>query len=118
MLQINIGKGLTMEVEPSRFNTEVMSHIVSIGLRNVLGDAHASTTAKAYPDTYVAKSRELAERKLENLYNGVVRVAAVGGPKAPTSGFAGHLAPCEKGRSEGSREGPCCSGQKRPPRIA
>jgi hypothetical protein len=88
MLQINIGKGLTMEVEPSRFNGEVMNHIVSIGLRNLLGDAHTGATAKAYPDTYIAKSRELAERKLENLYNGVVRVATVGGPKAPTDPVA------------------------------
>ena len=56
-LEVNIGKGLTMTVDPSKFNAEVTAHVMKIGLRNILMDAHASATAKTYPDTYVAKSQ-------------------------------------------------------------
>ena len=68
MLQINIGKGIELEVDPSRFNREVMDHVIKIGLRNVLADSHANATAKADPTGYVAKSRELAEKKLAAMY--------------------------------------------------
>jgi hypothetical protein len=42
-------------------------------------DAHASATAKADPDNYIKRSRELAEKKLASLYAGVVRAQTVGG---------------------------------------
>ena len=51
-------------------------------------DAHASATAKADPEGYVKKSRELAEKKLASLYAGVVRAQSFGGPKAPTDPVA------------------------------
>jgi hypothetical protein len=51
-------------------------------------DAHASATGKAYPDNYVAKSRELVGKKLASLYAGVVRAQSFGGPKAPTDPVA------------------------------
>jgi hypothetical protein len=51
------------------------------GLRNLLMDAHASATAKADPDNYIKRSRELAEKKLASLYAGVVRAQTIGGPK-------------------------------------
>jgi hypothetical protein len=88
MMQVNIGKGLTMTVDETRFNPEVMNHIVSIGLRNLLGDAHANATAKADPTGYVAKSRELAERKLQSLYDGIVRAQSTGGIAKPTDPVA------------------------------
>src|SRR5262249_38326158 len=64
---VAIGKGIELEVDPSRFNGEVHNHVMKIGLRNLLMDAHAVATAKSDPIGYVAKSRELAERKLGNL---------------------------------------------------
>jgi hypothetical protein len=78
---VQIGKGLEMEVDTSRLNDEVRDHIIRTGLRNLLMDAHASATAKADPEGYVQKSRELAEKKLASLYAGVVRAQTIGGPK-------------------------------------
>jgi len=81
---VAIGKGIELEVDVKRFNSEVNDHIVRTGLRNLLMDAHASATAKADPEGYVQKSRELAEKKLASMYAGIVRMANIGGPKAPT----------------------------------
>jgi len=81
---VAIEKGIELDVDRTRFNRDVMEHVVKIGLRNILTDSHANATQKADPQDYVAKSRELAERKLQSLYNGIVRTQAVGGPKAPT----------------------------------
>ena len=88
MLKVQIGKGLEMEVDPSRLNDEVRDHVIRTGLRNMLMDAHASATAKADPEGYVQRSRELAEKKLASLYAGVVRAQSFGGPKAPTDPVA------------------------------
>ena len=65
-----IGKGIELDVDVTRFNSEVHDHIVRTGLRNLLMDAHASATAKADPDDYVKKSRELAEKKLAVVVRG------------------------------------------------
>src|SRR5262245_30792164 len=81
---VAIGKGIEVDVDVTRFNSKVHDHIVRTGLRNLLMDAHASATAKADPQGYVQKSRELAEKKLTSLYAGVVRAQSFGGPKAPT----------------------------------
>jgi hypothetical protein len=81
---VGIGKGIELDVDPTRFNSEVHDHILRTGLRNLLMDAHASATAKADPENYIKLSRELAEKKLASMYAGVVRVTNVGGPKAPT----------------------------------
>jgi len=70
---VAIGKGIELDVDVTRFNSEVHDHIVRTGLRNLLMDAHASATAKADPDNYINRSRELAEKKLASLYAGVVR---------------------------------------------
>jgi hypothetical protein len=78
---VAIGKGIELDVDVTRFNSEVHDHIVRTGLRNLLMDAHASATAKADPDNYINRSRELAEKKLASLYAGVVRVQTTGGPK-------------------------------------
>jgi hypothetical protein len=81
---VAIGKGIELDVDVTRFNGEVHDHLVRTGLRNLLMDAHASATAKADPEGYVKKSRELAEKKLASLYAGIVRVAPVGGVAKPT----------------------------------
>jgi hypothetical protein len=79
---VAIGKGIELDVDVTRFNSEVQDHIVRTGLRNLLMDAHA--TAKADPEGYVKKSRELVEKKLASLYAGIVRVQSVGGVAKPT----------------------------------
>jgi hypothetical protein len=81
---VAIGKGIELDVDPARFNRDVMDHVVKIGLRNILTDSHANATAKSDPEGYVAKSRELAEKKLASMYEGIVRTQSAGGPKAPT----------------------------------
>jgi hypothetical protein len=78
---VAIGKGIELDVDVTRFNSKVHDHIVRTGLRNLLMDAHASATAKADPDNYINRSREMAERKLASLYAGVVRAQTIGGPK-------------------------------------
>jgi hypothetical protein len=89
MLQINIGKGLTVDVDTKQFNEEVFNHIIKIGLKNLLGDSHAGITAKAHPTDFVEKSREAAQRKLQALYDGVTRTQGTGnGFKAPTDPVA------------------------------
>jgi hypothetical protein len=86
---VAIGKGIELDVDPARFNRDVMDHVVKIGLRNILMDSHANATQKADPTGYVAKSRELAEKKLAALYAGVVRTQAAGGGIAkPTDSVA------------------------------
>jgi hypothetical protein len=64
---IAIGKGIEIEVDLTRFNKEVDEFIKRNGLYNLLKDSHAKATAKADPDNYVKRSRELAERKLADL---------------------------------------------------
>jgi hypothetical protein len=82
---VAIGKGIELDVDVTQFNSEVHDHIVRTGVRNLLMDAHASATAKADPEGYVKKSRELAEKKLASLYAGIVRVQSVGGVAKPTN---------------------------------
>ena len=81
---VAIGKGIELDVDVAGFNSEVHDHLLRTGLRNLLMDAYASATAKADPDNYIKRSREMAEKKLASMYAGIVRVANVGGPKAPT----------------------------------
>ena len=67
---VAIGKGIELDVDVTRFNSEVHDHIVRTGIRNLLMDAHASATAKADPEDYVKKSREMAEKKLASFMRG------------------------------------------------
>ena len=80
---VKVGKGIETEVDVNRLNSTTMEHVVYTGLRNLLMDAHAGATAKDDPEGYVAKSRELAERKLDGLYRGEIRRVGVG-VAAPT----------------------------------
>lgn len=82
-MQIQIGKGITVDADLAKlglidegakgFASEVASHVVYIGLRNMLMDAHAGITTDE-PD-YQAKARAVAEKKLAAMYAGEVRVA-------------------------------------------
>jgi hypothetical protein len=81
---VAIGKGIELDVDVTRFNIEVHDHIMRTGIRNLLMDAHASATAKADPEGYVKKARELADKKLASFYAGVVRAQSVGGAAKPT----------------------------------
>jgi hypothetical protein len=75
-MQINIGKGIELDTPAfASFPKEVQDHIVYIGLRNLLQDAHASMTEeKANGGDVQALSREMAERKLAALTRGELRV--------------------------------------------
>jgi hypothetical protein len=90
-MQVNVGKGIELNVDLARLGvcpsdddlSPVAKHVVYTGLRNILMDAHASATAKADPSGYVAKSRELVEKKLAGLYAGEIRKAVARGPADP-----------------------------------
>jgi hypothetical protein len=70
MLQVAIGKGITLPVDVERLPQDVLDHVVYIGLRNVLMDSHASATAESGKD-----ARGMAEKKLASMYAGEVRAA-------------------------------------------
>jgi hypothetical protein len=80
---INIGKGIDMAVDVESLPAMALDHIIRIGLRNVLMDAHASITEKEYPDAglRVEAARAVAQKKLDALMRGEVRVAGVRGPR-------------------------------------
>jgi hypothetical protein len=73
-MKVRIGKGIESDVDVDRLfkNAEVRDHVIYIGLRNILMDAHSRCT-KEDGDDYIEKSRAAAERKLEAMYNGEVR---------------------------------------------
>jgi hypothetical protein len=54
---VPIGKGIELDVDPTRFNRDVMEHVVKIGLRNILTDSHANATAKSDPQGGEANNR-------------------------------------------------------------
>jgi hypothetical protein len=66
MTQIDIGKGLTLDVPVDKLPSASMEHVVKIGLKNILQDAHAGVKD-------VAKAREKSEAKLAALMRGEIR---------------------------------------------
>lgn len=79
-MEINVGKGITIDADLSRLlfdddyeRSTVPGHIVYIGLRNILMDAHAGIATDELD--YQAKARAVVEKKLAALYSGEVRVA-------------------------------------------
>jgi hypothetical protein len=73
MLNVKIGKGLAIDVNTDRLNGVVMDHVVYMGLRNILMDSHASI--KKDEDDFKSKSMAVVVKKLDALYNGIIRVA-------------------------------------------
>lgn len=76
-MDVNIGKGITLDVSWEDLPQNALEHVIYIGLRNILMDAHASITKDEYPDPdhLMATAEALAERKLSALMKGEVRVA-------------------------------------------
>lgn len=79
-MEINVGKGITVDADLLKlgFGYEnaghpVSSHVIYIGLRNMLMDAHAGISIDE-PD-YQAKARAIVDKKLAAMYSGEVRVA-------------------------------------------
>lgn len=68
---VNVGKGIELNVDTKRLNKEVMDHVVYMGLRNILMDAHASHTKEEID--YLPQSRAASEAKLASMYAGEVR---------------------------------------------
>lgn len=84
-MDVNIGKGITIPVTVEDLPPAALQHVIYIGLRNVLMDAHAGVTAdsvrKDNPGAsaediatmVVDHSRATAEKKLASLLAGEVR---------------------------------------------
>jgi hypothetical protein len=83
IMQVNIGKGITVDVTVESLPAKAMEHVVYIGLRNVLMDAHANVTEKEYPveADRLAAARAMADKKLAALMAGEVRKVAERGPR-------------------------------------
>ena len=75
---IEIGKTLTVAVDTTKLNDAVMAHVVRIGVRNILMDAHASVKRDdcESDQDYRAKSLAQSMKKLEAMYRGEVRANA------------------------------------------
>lgn len=72
---VNIGKGITLDLDATTLPAPVMQHVVMIGLRNILMDCHAGITKVDNPLDYVALSREKAGAKWAAMVAGNLRVA-------------------------------------------
>lgn len=68
-MDVNVGKGITLSVDTDAMPEAAMAHVVYIGLRNILQDAHAGESDRE-------AARALAEKKLAALMRGEVRVHA------------------------------------------
>ena len=89
-MQVNVGKGIELDIDLTAFSggygdlavlcekVPAVSHIVMIGLRNVLMDCHASVTAAEYPNEAERQSvaRAAVDKKLAALMSGEVRVSS------------------------------------------
>lgn len=83
-MQVNIGKGIELAIDATALPANALEHVIRIGLRNVLMDAHASITEKEFPVESERQdaARAVAEKKLAALMAGDVRVAGTRGPRA------------------------------------
>lgn len=83
MTIIAIGKGIDIDVDFEAMPANAIEHLLKIGARNVLMDSHASVTEKEHPDPLlrVEAARAMAQKKLDALMSGTVRVAGVRGPR-------------------------------------
>lgn len=84
-MKVEIGKGLALDVatETLREHAPVWEHVVYIGLRNILMDAHASAKVTDYasPEKYRAASLAMSQKKLDAMLRGEFRAAHTG-PRA------------------------------------
>lgn len=86
MTIIAIGKGIDIDVDFEAMPANAIEHILKIGARNVLMDAHANVTEKEHPDPLlrVEAARAMAQKKLDALMSGTVRVAGTRAPRGDT----------------------------------
>lgn len=86
MTMINIGKGIELDVDFNAMPANAIEHLLKIGARNVLMDAHANVTEKEFPEAEarVAAARAMGEKKLAALMSGEVRVAGTRAPRGDT----------------------------------
>ena len=75
MTLINCGKNIEVDVRIEALPQSVLEHIMFIGLKNILQDAHAGKSP--------TEARAKVEAKLEAMYKGELRIAVgTRGPKA------------------------------------
>lgn len=75
-MDVNIGKGITLSVDESKLPANALQHVIYIGLRNVLMDAHASITTETNPNDLADVAKAVSEKKLAALMAGEVRVSS------------------------------------------
>jgi hypothetical protein len=75
-MQVNIGKGLEIDIDAAALPEAAMQHVIYIGLRNILMDSHASITKETNPDDLSDAAEAMARKKLDALMRGEVRVAS------------------------------------------
>lgn len=76
-MQVNVGKGITIDIDANELPQAALDHVIYIGLRNVLMDSHASITTDEYPDgaERQAVAEGMVQKKLDALMQGIVRVS-------------------------------------------
>ena len=89
MLNVKIGKGLAIDVDPLKLPSNVLDHVIYMGLRNILMDSHASI--KKDDGDCKSKSMAIVNKKLDALYNGIIRVAGERATFEATEGEARRL---------------------------
>jgi hypothetical protein len=87
-MEIEIGKGLTMNVdtESLREQAQAWEHVVYIGLRNILMDAHAGVKKEDFEgddaaQKYRDESLAMSQKKLDALFRNEVRANRSTGPR-------------------------------------
>lgn len=75
-MQVNIGKGLELEIDAAALPQAALDHVIYIGLRNILMDSHASITKETNPDDLSDAAEAMARKKLDALMRGEVRVSS------------------------------------------
>ena len=76
-MEVNVGSDLVLTVDVNALPAKALEHVIYIGLRNTLMDAHASVTEKTEPDfaKRQAAKRAMAEKKWAALLSGDIRVS-------------------------------------------
>jgi len=93
MITLSLGKDITRTVDMSDFGFDwddmspVAQHIAHKGLENVVKDTHASITKKDNPKDYQELSEAIADKKLDALRNGDLRVISSANPVKTVRGL-------------------------------
>lgn len=95
MTQVNIGKTIALDVDFAAFPQNVLDHILYIGARNILMDAHAGVTKEEAGDDMIPQARAVAEKKLAAMYAGEVRIGAMRAPRDAVGAVMARMARSE-----------------------